>query len=394
MLFIVLISWASNGAPGILNLINPIAAWSIFLVTIRLGRRLQPGLGIAILGVAGVLLASLAAATVLFRSDALFYALFSQNAGSTIEALTLSTHPGGRGMYIRNGEGFLLIVFCLLTVSALLGEKHRWLAAIGALIVGSRVLTAYARAFVIVYLVVGAMMIATIRQRSSHSLLNRTAAVITVLAVILVGWQLVSYVAGGQSPLSGSVAGLVDAWTLRWTQFFEHDARLSDPTGSGGGTIVANRDALRLFGENPLWLFLGTSARGRSTLVGISEFHVDVSGPLGIMVVWGLAGLIMVVWFVWASARSALWVLKRSDASNVDRIVAYGYLFALLGYIVQSAGRFPSFAVDSDVAVLCLLAGWVEATRIRLDLAASPVVRLRLIPRTSIIKTPQEDKTI
>lgn len=375
LLGVISVSWTLNGAPGILALLGPMLAWAVFLVTSRLGNRVELRHAIMVLASTAVLLALLAAVTVLFRSERLFYALFSQNAGTTLEALALSAaYVGGRGMYIRNGEGFLLVGFCLLMSVFLVSRKGWALAAVGAGVVAVRLFTVYGRAYFITYLVVVAVMIggiAIVERAKRRVIAGRVVLLGVVVVSVAVGTQWMASALEGRSAPSELLQDLSDDWTLRWARFFAYDADLRNPYGSGGGTIVANREAADLFAPNPLWLFLGTAQRGRSVAPGSGAFHVDVSGPLGIMVVWGLSGLIMISGFVVSSARSALAVLRAPNMTDWDRSLAYGYLFSLAGFMIYSSLRFPGFVVDSDVAVLGLVAGLVEVARHRLATCAS-----------------------
>jgi phage-related holin len=363
LILVVILSWSVNRyETGILSIINPIMTWGLFLVTMRLGHRLPAGWVIATFGITGVIISIFTAGTVISRSRELYENLFSQAARYL--PLYGTNIGGGRGLHILNSEGFLLITFCLMMTTFLASNKHRWLTGSSALVIGLHVLFGYYRSYVIVYMLL-AVAIPWIIRLTKESFWRRAMIITLIVLIFFVGVNIISLARKGQIPMPESVQDLLQDWAARWERFYAYDARLNFVAGSAGGTVSANIQAMELFSQDVWLLLFGRLERQNNT------FSVDVSGPLGIMVRWGVLGLLMIVWFIIGIARSALVVLRSSSIVSSPRILAYALLFSLFGFAVYSTLRFPSFADDADMAAWCLLAGLVESVRLRLDSKAS-----------------------
>lgn len=359
LILVVILSWIVNRyETGILSIINPIMTWGLFLLTMRLGHRLPEGWVIATFGIAGVIISILSAGTVISQSRELYEKLFSQAA--RYFPLYGMDVGGGRGLHILNSEGFLLIAFCLMMTTFLVSNKHRWLTGSSALVIGLHVLFGYYRSYVIVYMLL-AVAIPCLVNLNKESYRRRAMIIALIILIFIVGMNIISLARKGQLPIPEPAQDLLQDWAARWERFYAYDARLSIAAGSGGGTVLANIQAMELFSQDVWLLLFGRVERRNNT------FHVDVSGPFGIMARWGVLGLFMIVWFIIGITRSALVVLKSSSLVSSPRILAYALLFSLLGFAVYSTFRFPSFADDADMAAWCLLAGLVESVRLQLD---------------------------
>lgn len=351
---IACLSWLFNVydvSPGVLGLFGPILAWSIFLLAARLGGDLPTPWIIAGIGVVGSITAFLAAITVLSNSDGLYNLLFLQ--GTTYLPLFGNLSGNGRGMYIPNAEGFLTIAFCLMLSTCLLARRFRWIAGLACVLIGLRILTAYSRTYLIMY---GLILMAGIVFFPWASFRRRLISMSLIIIFAVVAIRATNGFVAGAQP-GDPIGDLMSDWSLRFDRFFALDARLDLASGSGGATMAANNEALQLFMEDPLALFLGTSTRGGK------GFNVDVGGPLGLMTRWGLLGLGMMVWFIIGSWQSIRSVLRNPNTSTPEQVLTYGVLLSLLGFLVYSSYRFPMFASDESMAAFCLVAGMVEAIR-------------------------------
>jgi hypothetical protein len=185
---------------------------------------------------------------------------------------------------------------------------------------------------------------------------RRLISISIIIIIALVAIRATNAFVAGAQP-GNSIGDLMSDWSLRWDRFFALDARLDSASGSGASTMAVNEEALQLFMEDPLALFLGTSTRGGK------GFNMDVGGPLGLMTRWGLLGLGMMVWFIIGSWQSIRSVLRNPNINTPEQVLTYGVLLSLLGFLLYSSYRFPMFASDESMTAYCLVAGMVEAIR-------------------------------
>jgi hypothetical protein len=143
LLIVVGLSWALNdggGSVGILSLLSPIMAWSMFPFAVRFGKELSSGLVIAALGILATATALVAAATVIYPGAGLYDRLFGYDA---MYLGQFSTELGaGRGMTVVTTEGLLLLGFSIMLAASLISRRLWWLAFAGAVLIGLRLFTA------------------------------------------------------------------------------------------------------------------------------------------------------------------------------------------------------------------------------------------------------------